>query len=313
MRTCLAILFSVCFAVVARAEAPIHDIPKLDKIVLDGKADDWGDRGFRVDLVADRKGQVRPLDEFDAKFRLGWNDEGLLVLVTVKAKAPVEAAGTDLWSGDSIEMFVAATRQSRQYYQVDIAPGVDSSHPELRKLVLDKREKRLGELEVQAARTKTADGYVCEVLLPWKPIGVDPKTGPVAAFQIYVNYYGDQKTGKYQVTWHPYNEAHHDPNAMENIRLADKASPPVTTLASALDTDGQMVLTVIADKKRVGRKVTITLQDKTVGEGELKEEGGRALLRLPMPAGPLQDWVAHIGKETLPVVKRHGGVHFQAY
>ena len=35
----------------AKYEPPVFDIPKMDGIVVDGKPDDWGERGFRVGVA----------------------------------------------------------------------------------------------------------------------------------------------------------------------------------------------------------------------------------------------------------------------
>ena len=40
----------------------IYDIPRLDNIEIDGKAEDWGDRGFRVDGLKDDSITIRPRD-----------------------------------------------------------------------------------------------------------------------------------------------------------------------------------------------------------------------------------------------------------
>ena len=61
----------------------VFDVPYLRDIVIDGKADDWGDGGFRVDAMTPVSGQMQTPEKGDAKFRLGWNDQGLLALVSV--------------------------------------------------------------------------------------------------------------------------------------------------------------------------------------------------------------------------------------
>ena len=71
---------------------PLYDIPRLDKIKIDGKGDDWGNRGFRVNILANTSGKVQPSTDIDASFRLGWNDRGLLVLVAVKDRKPPAVA-----------------------------------------------------------------------------------------------------------------------------------------------------------------------------------------------------------------------------
>jgi hypothetical protein len=48
---------------------PVFDIPKLDNITVDGKADDWRDRGFRGSLVGVRDGSLISPDDFGVSFR----------------------------------------------------------------------------------------------------------------------------------------------------------------------------------------------------------------------------------------------------
>ena len=68
-----------------RAEAsPLtYDVPRMDNVSIDGNPSDWGDRGFHIDALANTDGPMPDPKDFDAKLRLGWNDRGLLVLVSV--------------------------------------------------------------------------------------------------------------------------------------------------------------------------------------------------------------------------------------
>src|SRR5947209_3737773 len=61
---------------------PLYDVPKLDKIKLDGSGRSWGERGLRVNLLANAGGKIQPSSDIDASVRLGWDDHGLLVLAT---------------------------------------------------------------------------------------------------------------------------------------------------------------------------------------------------------------------------------------
>jgi len=55
----------------------IFDVPKLDNIEIDGNADDWGDNGFHVGMLASENNDMLPVSDFNADFHLGWNNEGL--------------------------------------------------------------------------------------------------------------------------------------------------------------------------------------------------------------------------------------------
>ena len=61
----------------------VYDIPRLDGIAIDGKASDWGQGGFQVDLLVPPGGDLKPVMDCDARMRLGWDADGLLVLVAV--------------------------------------------------------------------------------------------------------------------------------------------------------------------------------------------------------------------------------------
>src|SRR4029078_629652 len=65
------------------AAIPPFDVPQIADIKIDGKADDWGDKGFKVENICDVAGRCRPPKDFNVNFRLGWNEKGLLVLVDV--------------------------------------------------------------------------------------------------------------------------------------------------------------------------------------------------------------------------------------
>jgi GWxTD domain-containing protein len=64
--------------------SPIFDIPRLDGITIDGNPADWGDRGFRVGPLLTLEGNIRPADNYDSRFRLGWNDQGVLFVGFVR-------------------------------------------------------------------------------------------------------------------------------------------------------------------------------------------------------------------------------------
>jgi len=89
-----AILWLFLTAAQAAEESPIFDIPRLDKITIDGKADDWGKNGFRVDLLTPVGVAVKPKSDHDVRCRLGWNAQGLLVLVRVEDNTWLEASST---------------------------------------------------------------------------------------------------------------------------------------------------------------------------------------------------------------------------
>ena len=291
--------------------APVYDVPRLEGIAIDGKAEDWGERGFRVDILADAFGKVPPASDYSAKFRLGWNDRGLLVLVTVTDDVFFEPAVklTELWKGDSLEFFVAAERGGSESYQVVIAPGCDPRNPNLRSHISDYRKSKGEKLTVEAARAKSDKGCVMEALLPWKNLAIEAEEGKEVAFQFYANDV-DKPGQRTQLLWYPVPEANTDTHRMYRLRLAAQPSPPVQAAAfGQYDAEGKAVVNVAAVPDLKGRKVRVKEGDKKLGEEKLRLEDSAAVAQILLkpkdkgaPYGPLTLWLddSLLASLTLP-------------
>jgi len=212
------------------APGPVFDVPRLERIAVDGEAGDWGDAGFRVDALAGVNGDTKPPAEFDPAFRLGWDERGLLVCVRVKARDFHEAEKDDqLYDGDGVELYLAPLRGAQDLLQAVIAPGMDAKHPELRLWVNDLRKnealKKIAP-KIEAVRTRLDDGYLLGARLPWAALGIKPKVGVEAGFQFYAAR--RQADGRlFHAVWYPQTGTFSNSKAMHRIRLAEKPSPAV--------------------------------------------------------------------------------------
>ena len=87
---------------VAGAKNTVFEIPRLDSIAVDGGDEDWGSRGFRVEQVS-FEGEAPTPQDFDVRFRLGWDDRGLLVLLEERRPGIRDrVSGADLGGGLSL-------------------------------------------------------------------------------------------------------------------------------------------------------------------------------------------------------------------
>jgi len=271
--------------------SPIYDVPKLSDITVDGKPDDWKEDGLRADVLADTSGTVKPSNNFSSVFRLGWNDEGLLVLATIKDDIFLEPAAKkeELWKGDSVELFVALTRGGDSY-QVVIAPGMDPKSAEVRDNLSDYRKnaelKKKTKLTIKRERTKIDGGYILEVLLPWKNLDIEPADGREIGFQFYAND-TDKEGERYQALWFPQAEANADSSRMQRLKLAAKASPAVKVAAyGTLQPDGHGTISLVGVGEMKGKKVKIKDGDLTVGEGQMEAAGDRATAKIELSKRP---------------------------
>ena len=211
---------------------PACDIPKLE-VKVDGKPDEWADRGLRVLSLTAPKGKMRAPADFDPSLRIGWSEEGVLLLVQVKDNAVCEAGSASrLWEGDSIELFVTPRLGWKADCQVVISPGVDPKQPKPRIAFYGPHGPIRGKaVTARVAGAKTADGYVVEVLLPWRNVKIKPAEARMFGMQIFVN--DNDKPGgvkqPFRVQWHPGGHpfTNRDPHAYQRFRLASAPGKPI--------------------------------------------------------------------------------------
>jgi len=266
-------------------------IPRLETASIDADANKWGDRGFRVELMPDKSGAVRPVSDFDAKFRLAWNHQGLLVLVTVAHAVITEPPRLeDIWQQDSVEIFVAGKPGATEYYQVSIGPGVSPGQPKPR-LVFNERIKTpvpLQALRATVASRKTADGYRLEVLLPWKNLGIStPSAGEQVALQVMVNKSDGRPGNPFNAVWFPNNNTSRDSKSMHVIQLGEETSPPAGVgVSAAYERFRNIHVAAAAGAFAAGKTVSIEREGRVLGTLPLAlDASGRAVadLLLPMP------------------------------
>lgn len=269
-------------------------VPMLERPSIDADTAKWGDAGFHVDLMPDKTGAVKPVSDFDAKCRLAWNDQGLLVLVTVIDDVVIEAPNPDdFWHFDSVEIYVARKRGAAEYCQATISPGVSSDQPKPRVVFSDRIQTPipLKDLTAVVASRKTADGYVVEALLPWKNLGMPaPKVGEECAVQVMVNKPDRRPRDLFNAVWFPSSNASRDSNAMHVIRLGREASPPVGFGVSAGYASFQNIrVAAAAGLFATGTVVTVKRGDHVVGTMTLAPGRARAEAELLLPMPPHGD------------------------
>ena len=122
------------------SEARAFDVPRLSGVEVDGDPADWDGKGFVVGVLCDAAEERTPEADLDATARLGWDERGLLVLVTVTDDVALEdESANNLWRRDSVELFVATGLGARDHWHMIVAPGGTPGHPETRSRLQDHR------------------------------------------------------------------------------------------------------------------------------------------------------------------------------
>ncbi len=280
-------LAAICSTAVLAGGAAVSDVPRLDGITIDGDPADWGERGFRIELLTSAGLDMLPADDLDAECRLGWTEDGLLVLVSVLDDTPYESRRADaLWEADSIELFVAANPETAAFAQHIISPGLDPEYPDPRiepyDLRADKSEKMSADVEVG----EREGGYVLEMFFPWSNLKLSPEGGEEIGFQVFVND-ADAPGEPFVVVWYPLMRSDGGSRASHIVRLAEKAGPPVRVAArGSYERFRRLCVDVAAVGELAGQTVELCAGERAVASAELAEEEGNASakLLLPLPA-----------------------------
>ncbi|MCG3147159.1 MAG: hypothetical protein PCFJNLEI_00596 [Verrucomicrobiae bacterium] len=269
---------------------PLFDIPRIAGIVIDGKADDWGRRGMIVETLASKNGATLAPADYDCRFRVGWNEKGLVVLAILRDDHFLESLkAAELYKGDCIEIYVADKRGGKQMYQTIIAPGMDPNQPLLRHHLYDFRSDpglKAKPLAVAAASSRTADGCQIEVLLPWENIGLQPKPG----LELGLQFFGDEFDGaeQFHAVWYPADGTFQYSDRMHRIRLATRPSSR-QQIAGCIQTAGVAEYLVLNGPATLaGKEVTVLSAGQELTKVLLKPANQRATGRAAIALVPAQ-------------------------
>jgi hypothetical protein len=264
-------------------EAPAYDVPYLPDIVIDGDASEWNGRGTVLSgLVFEDAPPERAFPP--AEIRLGWNENGLVVLVEVQDEPPYDVDRAEQWKGDGVELFWGAEDARRNRVQTIAVPNDDK--PEGWLAVVDHRMLGLEAdmIVVVCEPAITEDGYRFEFLLPFKPVRVEPKEGEIVRFQVRLN---DRKVGeeRQQMWFFPAYASHSDGKLMHRLRLTQSKSEHVAAGIRWDETDLESLAGEIwGQQSLAGNTVALVNERGELFSRKLIPRGGRAYAEVELPA-----------------------------
>jgi predicted O-methyltransferase YrrM len=290
----------------------VFHVPRIEGITVDGSAEDWGTQGFRVEILAGPDGRTLPVNDFDTKFRLAWDQQGLYVLAVVQDDVVVEHENLSrLWRRDCVEFFVSESVGSTNRYQVVIASGADPQYKTVRQRIYDWRHPRYktSELNVQPGSQIFEGGYVIEALLPWENLGVQPSTGTEIGFQFVANDddgNSEDSSGSLRVAWFrgigPTSRLN-----MYRLRLSEKPSDAVICHVDREISLGHCTVSIIGADELIGMPVTLRNTEEIIAQSSLERKHGRASIRFNLdPKKYADEWPrldVIVGEKTEAVFK----------
>lgn len=266
------------------------DTPRLPgPIVIDGRGDDWGVHGLRLDYLpmAEPAGAWPDPVGFTAIAKIGWTTDGVVVLVHVRDDEATEAENDDeLWTGDGVEAFLGFGLDDPRATQLIVSPGIDPAQKSLRSQTYLHGDDLPQDMPNPAAAVATEDGYTLEILMSWEALGVTPEVGETYTFQLLVNDL-DGVFGRDQLGWYPAVDSSSNRGSMQSIRLVENTDSTVRLQALArFDEElGQIVLDLGGEPRLIGERIVVRSGEHELATAVLENVLGFAGAVIPLDTG----------------------------
>jgi lysophospholipase L1-like esterase len=236
-------------------------IPFLAEIVVDGMSGDWNPEYVPLRILSDVCGNIPDSNDFQAAFRMAWNEKGIFFLVEIKDDSLYEDPD-HFWKGDGLEIFLSQGRGSSNIHQVSVRPGFDLPDSLAAILAYD----HLRSISVNTTETssvfysrKTDPGYLIEGMVPFEMIDLEPHPDLDMAIQIYLND-ADRKDdpNNFSLPWYSIRESYRNPYAFQRVSLTTDRYPEMKPELRACISDGDTLrIKFISDRSYKGQQFHI--------------------------------------------------------
>lgn len=131
-------------------------------------------------------GKIDGTADLAAMWQASWDQQHLYLRIGVEDDRPGVSDSTLPWEDDAVELYLDADgSMSQQYDQrndfhfiFDLKAG---------KVVLGKNSPKIDRVPLKHSVTRSGNGYVLDVTLPWAGLGIDPRAGQRMGLDIHVN------------------------------------------------------------------------------------------------------------------------------
>jgi len=258
----------------AAAHSPFHLVcprARLGGVKVDGNIAGWqADRFTTVDQTKASFGLAASNDDASFRFATMWDRWYLYVAIEVTDNSIVPAPTlARLYEGDCVEISIDAHNDSEGGYdatdfQFVICPTGPARKPRInlyRNPFLTIRDRAFGQVNANITPT----GYVVEVAFRWRQLGVRPRPGHVAGFQINIRDY-DADGSKKGLTWAPAADPAANPLRWGDLILAPGLDADVSAILKALRIKNARLQRLLAGTAReLNNDVTVDIAATPAG------------------------------------------------
>jgi lysophospholipase L1-like esterase len=229
-----------------------RNIPYLPGLIVDGGSGDWNPDYVPLRIFSDVCGNIPDTTDFQASFRMAWNEKGIFLLAEIKDDSLYEDPD-HFWKGDGLELFLSQGRGSPNILQVSVRPGFDKSdsmatinaYNHLRSVSIN-----TSEASIVFYSAKTSLGYLLEGMIPFEMINTDPQQDLVMATQLYLNDADrEDDPNNYSLPWYSVRESYMNPYAFHNVSLTfDRYPEMLPELRICIVDEKTVQIKVISDR-----------------------------------------------------------------
>lgn len=276
----------------AHADAPWDFVQQRDRayyipnVAVDGRVEEWS----AVPEIIHGHDTLTEAS-LSAFVRLGWSEQGLLCAIRTNSPREPGAAETRDWTNESVDLYIDTRpygarmeRYETGVRHLSVKPGADPAHAAFTEILPKNVAHILTHPSLstcQAAFAAAANGWSCEILVPWEVLGVKPRSrGDWIAFSTRVKQV-DPSTGfEYYAgaaDVEPKNRLEDTPIAFSPVLLSDQRAGDDTAFTFHADE------TIIGGDPWLEIEVVAPIQNSTLSG---------AFLDLAVPEFAMQQRVA---------------------
>jgi len=198
-------------------------IPKaLPGMKLDGTTSNWPGRPAEP-IESSRLVLGPPNPDFRADFRSCWDETNLYLNIQIKDKTPLRnnKKGANMWSADGVELFIGAGDPGKGGNMIFSDRQILIGASETPSVHIIDHPEDSAKCQVLAVKDVSGDGYVLQVAIPWKILGVNPKPGTEMMFDMMIDNSDDGDFRKQQLAWNGSSQNSSDRGSWGHARISD--------------------------------------------------------------------------------------------
>jgi lysophospholipase L1-like esterase len=258
------IFFAACGSgseTISEGDFSVH-IPFLDDTHIDGDFVDWPESYSPIRVLSDIYGNAPDSADMYARFRLGWDREGLLIQAEINDDSIYEDP-SKFWNGDGIELFISPSIGSFDIIQISVRPSLELPGSAASVMFYDhRRSDSLKSLipESEFCKSLSKNGYRIEGRIPLKLLGINkPEPGMNIAVQIYFNDSDrEEDSTNFSLPWFPARESYRNPYAFHKVRLSQSfTTGPAPEVRAYIVDDKNLHLKVLSEKPSKGKQLEV--------------------------------------------------------